>query len=67
MKKRMKGIKYRMKDRVGPDPAKPNFQPTVSSVICDCKEKKEEGFLCNTFCFVTDIKEEKLMRKWDTE
>lgn len=30
----MRGIKYRMKDGMGPDPRKHNFQRTVGSVIC---------------------------------
>lgn len=56
----MRGIKYRMKDGVGLDPRKHNFQQTVGSVIRDCKElgnrnKNINGFLCNTFCFVTEI------------
>lgn len=60
MKERMRGIKYRMKDGVGLEPRKHNFQWTVGSVICDCEElgnrkKKPNGFLCNTFCFVTEI------------
>lgn len=38
MKERMRGIKYRMKDGVGPDPRKHNFQRTVGSVICDWEE-----------------------------
>lgn len=38
MKERMRGIKYRMKDGVGLDPRKHNFQWTVGSVICDCEE-----------------------------
>lgn len=34
MKEWMRGIKYRMKDGMGPDPRKHNFQRTVGSVIC---------------------------------
>lgn len=49
VKERMRGIKYRMKDGVGPGPRKHNFQQTVGSVICDCEElgnrKKTNGFL----------------------
>lgn len=37
-KEGMKGIQYRVKDGVGPDPRKHNFQRTVGSVICDCVE-----------------------------
>lgn len=65
MKEWMRGIKYRTKDEVGLDPRKYNFQLTVRSVICDCeelgnrkkkkKQKKPNGFLCNRFCFVTEI------------
>lgn len=57
MKERMKETKYGIKDGVGPDPRKPNFQWTM---ICDCKAigNKKKGFLCNTFCFGTEIKEE---------
>lgn len=61
MKERMKETKYGIKDGVGPDPRKPNFQWTVGSMICDCKaigNKKKKGFLCSTFCFGTEIKEE---------
>ena len=65
MKEWMRGIKYRMKDEVGLDPRKYNFQLTVRYVICDCeklgkkkkkqKKKTTDGFLCNRFCFVTEI------------
>lgn len=60
MKERMKETKYGIKDGVGPDPRKPNFQWTVGSMICDCKAigNKKKGFLCSTFCFGTEIKEE---------
>lgn len=48
MKERMRGIKYKMKDGVGQGPRKHNFQRTVGSVICDCKElgnrKKNKWF-----------------------
>lgn len=38
MKEWMRGIKYKMRDGVGPDPRKHNFPRTVGSVICDCEE-----------------------------
>lgn len=47
MKERMKETKYGIKDGVGPDPRKPNFQWTVGSMICDCKaigNKKKKVF-----------------------
>lgn len=38
VKERMREIKYGMKNGVGLDPRKHNFQQTPGSVICDCKE-----------------------------
>lgn len=38
VKERMREIKYRLKNGVGPDTRKYNFPRTVVSVICDCEE-----------------------------
>lgn len=64
------GIKFRMKDGVGLDPRKHNFQQTVGSVICDCeklgnrkKKQKNKWFSLEYIVFCNRNIRRKQMRK----
>lgn len=65
VKERMKETKYGIKDGVGPDPRKPNFQWTVGSMICDCKAigNKKKRFSLQYILFWNWNKRRKQMKK----